>query len=369
MNRFMTSTSIALALLALTLGANPSGAALLQTTGKVTFLRVHDVGTGFGPSDDQIDVEVVFRLDSQPRKAFGFQVRDDANRAARQGMLDLLRDAFEHGWTVVTDFEVDDPDNDNNGVAIRVALTGNQQRTAYQYAAKFVCGEIGKESVLASGIYFTAINVHNGGSEAVSVKKRFAVALPGEEAGPVSEVVEARLRSGEAFEIDCPDISRHVRASGFVKGFVTLESRTSLDVVGVYAAARPSDGQVVSEEIERVPGRKIPLRLPDLLPVPDADGSFCRRSGNRLLVTVANKGEADASATTTEVDFLEDGKRTTATPALTRGGSATLQFAVPAGAFDGEGTHPFLITADLLHQEEESNEANNFAEGRCVVID
>ncbi len=95
--------------------------ALLQSTGKLTFLRVHDVGTAFGPPTDRIDVEVVMKISSQPDRAMGFQLRNDANRAARQGMLDLLRDAFNHNWTVSVDYNLDA--GRKNGVAIRVALT------------------------------------------------------------------------------------------------------------------------------------------------------------------------------------------------------------------------------------------------------
>jgi hypothetical protein len=93
---------------------------LLQSTGKLTFLRVHDVGSGYGPGTDFIDVEVVTQLDSQPGKSFGFQVRNDAQRAARQGMLDLLRDAFNNNWTVTLDYDIEP--GKNNGVIIRVAL-------------------------------------------------------------------------------------------------------------------------------------------------------------------------------------------------------------------------------------------------------
>jgi hypothetical protein len=95
--------------------------ALLQSSGKLTFLRVHDVGTSFGPSTDQIDVEVVMKLSSEPDRAMGFQLRDDGDRPARQGMLALLRDAFNHDWTVTADYDLDE--GKKNGVAIRVALT------------------------------------------------------------------------------------------------------------------------------------------------------------------------------------------------------------------------------------------------------
>lgn len=94
--------------------------ALLESSGKVTFLRVHDVGTGFGPPNDFIDVEVVCKLDTMPKNAFGFQLRNDNNRPARAGMLDLLRDAFDHNWAVLIDYNLDA--GKTNGTIIRTAL-------------------------------------------------------------------------------------------------------------------------------------------------------------------------------------------------------------------------------------------------------
>ena len=47
-------------------------------------------GTGFGPQTDFIDVEVVVQINTKPGESYGFQLRNDANRAARQGMLDLF---------------------------------------------------------------------------------------------------------------------------------------------------------------------------------------------------------------------------------------------------------------------------------------
>jgi hypothetical protein len=82
-------------------------------TGKLTLLRVHDVGTGYG--SPTMDIEVVIRLDTVPDRAFGFQLRDDANKFVRQGMLDLLRDAFDNNWTVTI--------NENSGIVFRVWLT------------------------------------------------------------------------------------------------------------------------------------------------------------------------------------------------------------------------------------------------------
>ena len=73
---------------------------LVQSSGKLRLLRVHDVGSKYGPPTDQIDVEVVFGLKGEPKKAFGFKLRNDTQRLAHQGMLDLLRDAFAGNLTV-----------------------------------------------------------------------------------------------------------------------------------------------------------------------------------------------------------------------------------------------------------------------------
>lgn len=95
---------------------------LVTSEGKVTFLRVHERGTGFGPESDKIDVEVVARLDSVPDRGLGFQLRTDENQPVRQGMLGLLRDAFEHDFTARIDYDIDQDAGRNNGIIIRVAL-------------------------------------------------------------------------------------------------------------------------------------------------------------------------------------------------------------------------------------------------------
>jgi hypothetical protein len=92
--------------------------ALLRSKGKVTLLRVHDVGSKFGPPRDEIDAEVVFQISTKPDNFFGFQLRDDRQRAARQGMLDLLRDAFNHGWDLEVVYDL--KDGKKNAIAMRV---------------------------------------------------------------------------------------------------------------------------------------------------------------------------------------------------------------------------------------------------------
>jgi hypothetical protein len=90
---------------------------IIAVEGKVTLLRVHDVGTGYGPSTDFIDVEVVIQLDSQRGKAFGFQLRRDANESARRRMLDVLRDAFNQEHRIRIEYE---RTGLRNGIIVRV---------------------------------------------------------------------------------------------------------------------------------------------------------------------------------------------------------------------------------------------------------
>jgi hypothetical protein len=97
---------------------------LLEKTGKLVFLRAHDLGTGYGPPTDFLDVEAVFILNALGDGAYGFQLRNDNNLPARQAMFSLLRDAFVHNLSVTADYLIDP--GKQNGTAIRIALTRPQ---------------------------------------------------------------------------------------------------------------------------------------------------------------------------------------------------------------------------------------------------
>jgi len=100
---------------------------LLEKTGKIVFLRAHDLGTGFGPPNDALDVEAVFILNTITDGAMGFQLRNDGNLPARQAMFSLLRDAFVNNLPVTADFLIDP--GRKNGTAIRIALIRSQVAT------------------------------------------------------------------------------------------------------------------------------------------------------------------------------------------------------------------------------------------------
>jgi hypothetical protein len=93
---------------------------LLEKTGKIVFLRAHDVGTAYGPPNDQLDVEAVFILNAFGEGAYGFQLRNDDYLPARQAMFSLLREAFANNFTVIADYYIEP--GRINGTAIRVAL-------------------------------------------------------------------------------------------------------------------------------------------------------------------------------------------------------------------------------------------------------
>jgi hypothetical protein len=95
---------------------------LIASTGKVSELRVIQLRSRHGPPEDQIDVEVVAKLDTVPDRGLGFQLRDDDSRPVRQGMLDLLRDAFTTGCRTRIEYSIDLDAGKHNGLVVRVIL-------------------------------------------------------------------------------------------------------------------------------------------------------------------------------------------------------------------------------------------------------
>jgi len=252
--------------------------------------------------------------------------------------------------------------------ALRVSLCVPSERVAaFQYAVKFVCGSsVG--DVVARGRYYTAINVHNPADKAIRFRKKFAIALPGEQPGPVSEFSDAKLGPDEALEIDCRDIFEHTQSTDrFLKGFAVIESDVELDVVAVYTAAGASGG-IETLDVERVSPRCLRAGLPDLLPVPDPRPGigFCKLDDQgRLVVTVKNQGDADAAASTTVVEFFPGGSFSLPTPPIPAGGSVDLPpLDVPAACYNPDCN--FRITVDANNEIEEADKSNNSASGSCL---
>lgn len=151
-------------------------------------------------------------------------------------------------------------------------------KTKFQYAVKFVCGRpthaVGaadETQPVTRGRFATAINVHNPFGQDVTFAKKVAIALPGQQAGAVSNFVLARLGKDEAFEVDCPDIrsianKTDLTTDPFLKGFVVIRTFTELDIWAVYTMTRVVDindtttdnaGVGVSIDVEEVKPRKL----------------------------------------------------------------------------------------------------------------
>lgn len=132
--------------------------------------------------------------------------------------------------------------------------------TLSMYAAKFVCGKSDeKNGIVAPGQYFTVINVHfpnpHVGSK-VFYFKRFALAMPGEKAGKISEFVTGVLESDQAMAIECENIYKHTgnNPGQFIEGYALLYSFAELDVVDIMTAGHT---EVETLHTERVPVRKL----------------------------------------------------------------------------------------------------------------
>ena len=138
------------------------------------------------------------------------------------------------------------------------AVQAQTQLTLSTYAAKFVCGKSG-ERIASPGQYFTMINVHNASPFKRTVYiKRFAIALPDEKPGKISDFFGGILGPEEAMTIDCENIYRHtgVPSGTFLEGFAVIYALSELDVVSVYTAGHV---EVETLHTERVPLRRLVL--------------------------------------------------------------------------------------------------------------
>ena len=121
--------------------------------------------------------------------------------------------------------------------------------------AKFVCGKPAREVDnfgFAPGVYYTTINVTNQTRAPITGKKRFSVALPRQEMGPRTDLIDWGLRPGTAMQIDCSDIYKrlNIPPGEFIDGMVYITSSVRFDATAVYTL---SDGsRPISIDVEPV---------------------------------------------------------------------------------------------------------------------
>ena len=82
----------------------PAVGSVLVASGHIRFLRAHEIGTGFGRPPNFLDTEAICLLTTKPNMSFGFQLRDDGQRATRREMFALLRAAFVANKRVSIDY-------------------------------------------------------------------------------------------------------------------------------------------------------------------------------------------------------------------------------------------------------------------------
>ena len=202
--------------------------------------------------------------------------------------------------------------------------------TVYLYSVKFVCGvvrplgpkpwlpELTDPLPVVPGVYRTAINVHNFADTPLTLTKRVTVALPQTEPrGPISETVEDILGPGEALEVDCRDVVRLLGGDAatavFIKGFLTIESPTELEVVAVYTQEELLEQgisidvvrqqvHVIERVVSQLPGEKPELAIEKAL-----DGDFPIGGTGTYVITVTNDGDGTASPPIVVVDTLPFG--------------------------------------------------------------
>jgi hypothetical protein len=198
----------------------------------------------------------------------------------------------------------------------------------FEYAAKFICGlqKDPEDLRLTLGLYGTEVNVHNPNEEAVRLTKKLALTFPpgDQQPGEILRLGEDLLRPDQALAVDCNHVRVRLFPGGlpapYITGFVVIESTGSLDVTAVYTtAALDEQGNVTGQrgiDVEQIHEREKrgQPELPDLIPVPDATGSFCRVEDGALIVTVRNQGLGTAGPSTTHVDFSGGGAVSMPTP-------------------------------------------------------
>ena len=329
-------------------------------------------------------------------------------------------------WRVAVEAARVNVGNPGQGYAL-VATGGRGKEPAkpvLKYAAKLVCGlqENPEDMRLAQGFYATAINIHNPHPREVTFEKALSLTYPpaAQRAGKVYGISEDTLKEDEALEVDCDDIRRRLFPQGFprpyIKGFVTLKTKDSLNVTGVYSTraleqrvccdggrgrgegkdcrkGRPEKGDCGASCCVTVPGGHSSIDVeqiaatkvkdapreeackPDLVPVPTNRNfpppwGFCTVRDGELLVRVRNQSQCEAAPSVTEVFYPGSGQtRQAATPQIPAGGSADVLV-----EYGGELCSPevqencfFDIRADGPAAVPETNEANNLAQGICFV--
>ena len=149
---------------------------------------------------------------------------------------------------------------DTGGSSLAGPLLPAETVDLFTYSAKVVCApSLGKAgTALVPGTYKTAVNVHNPGSDAASIKKWVTLSPPQGQDAIRGEVIEETLAAKSAFDVDCIHLKNDFGLPNGSKvpggkGFLVIESKSELDVAAVYTQrAKTSSGIGSGLEVEYV---------------------------------------------------------------------------------------------------------------------
>jgi CARDB len=247
----------------------------------------------------------------------------------------------------------------------------------HKYAAKIVCGIQGepKSLRLTRGLYATTVNIHNPNARTATLFKRLALTFPPaeERPGAIQRIARESLTADQALKVDCDEIRILLKGqftSGFVEGFVIVDSDMPLDVTGVYTSASIDRAGTILQsgiDVNQVSESQVlPVRggpqglggagfLPDLVV-----SSFCVNNTD-INAVVLNQGNASAGPSVLLVKFAKaDGtveKRRLDVPALAAGVFKDISTSIPAACFQPDCF--YAVTVDVDGDVLESDETNN----------
>jgi hypothetical protein len=253
--------------------------------------------------------------------------------------------------------------------------------------AMFVVNKRGKLEVVAEGLGRLLVNskvyLRAEGSELLAYVTEGRVVLE-------ADVQTLSLGPGEAGRIPMGDVPQRASLTPEEKASISTEIETAkqgmkggggggLGAALAVAAAAAAAGVILATRDKGDKGdRGGPQGLPDLVPVVDSGKGACRLDDSGyLLVTVRNQGQADAPASTTQVEFevpaygavlaVPAGRRsalTLTTPPLRAGQAADLRV-LSVQRVRSVQNLKFRITVDSGGRVSEANEENNSTTVSC----
>lgn len=264
-----------------------------------------------------------------------------------------------------------------SAIALVASPAAAQEReTAFVYPVKFLCGpssEAFQEGMVA-GFAATAVNILNPSPDGeVRFRKRVSRALPYQEPGPMSEVVEDSLPPLGAIEIECNEIRQMLPSQmteEFRTGYLMIEAQEELVVTAVYSA-RPRAGEISTLDVQVVAAMETDRGQPGQpdLTITDIDmGNLRNRcpSGQGsciavVPVTVSNIGAANAGPFRVRVRFdpVQSVVVDRDFPGLAAGASETFNAQTPPSDNCFDPDCRICAVADSENAVAESNEANN----------